>query len=80
VSENIDIPKVAPISRAELIGPILGDLRTLRGMTQAEVAHLLGVSRQSVVALEQGKTTKAVTTVIDAFALFGYQLQPVAEA
>lgn len=73
-----DVLPVAPLARPELVGPVLADLRVAAGMTQAELAEVLGVSRQYVVELEQGKVTRALAVVFEAFGHFGYALQPVA--
>ena len=72
-----DDMKVAPIQRPEILGKIIGDLRALQGMTQAELAERLGVSRQTVIKLEQGQTTRGVEVIVQALAQFGYVLQPV---
>ena len=74
-----DALPVAPLSRPELVGPVIADLRLAAGLTQAELAEVLGVSRQYVVELEQGKVTRALAVVFEAFAHLGYALQPVAD-
>ncbi|MDZ7939219.1 MAG: helix-turn-helix transcriptional regulator [Rhodoferax sp.] len=34
---------------------VLKDLRTARGLTQQQLAEVLGVSRQTVISIESGK-------------------------
>jgi len=77
MSSNPDIITVAPLSRPELIGLVLGELRRANGLTQDQLAKTLGVSRQHVVEVEQGHTTRALELIFNAFAHFGYALQPV---
>ena len=42
-------------TRAEGIGKVLREARKSRGLTQAEIAPTLGVSRSSVAQMENGK-------------------------
>lgn len=52
------------------LGRAIKRLRRARGMTQAALAEWLGVSRQTVVSMEQGGPV-AVTVVMRAIALLG---------
>lgn len=52
------------------LGRAIKRLRNNRGMTQATLAQWCGVSRQTVVALEQGGPV-AVTLALKAIALLG---------
>ncbi|MDR0482434.1 MAG: helix-turn-helix domain-containing protein [Cellulomonadaceae bacterium] len=78
MSGNDDI-HIAPLSRPEFFGRVIGDLRHTQGLTQAQLAQRLGVSRQYVVELEGGRVTRAVEVIVEAFAQLGYVLQPVRE-
>jgi len=45
---------------AEKIVSRLHELRTRAGMTQAEIARLAGVTRQTIIAVEKGNYTPSV--------------------
>ena len=52
------------------LGRAIKRLRRARGMTQASLAEWCGVSRQTVVSMEQGGPV-AVTVALRAFTLLG---------
>ena len=51
--------------------------RRRRGMTQAEFAEFLGVSRAYIIDLEAGRATKQLTRLAAALALLGMDLRAV---
>lgn len=68
--------KIAPIQNADAFGHVIAELRTFKGETQAQLAEELGVNRRYIVDFEQGKATKALLVLVDAFAHYGYVLVP----
>ena len=54
----------APIRDAVTLGHLLVDLRTGAGLTQRELAGMIGVSQRYIVELEQGKQTKSVERLL----------------
>lgn len=56
-------------------------LRALRfaaqEMTQAELANRLGVTRQTVIAIEQGKYSPSLEMAFEIARVFGVQLEDV---
>ncbi len=52
-------------------------LRAERGWSQAELAERLGVSRQTVNALERGKYDPSLPLAFRVFRLFGKQIEEV---
>ena len=54
------------ITTAEDIGAVLRKARVAKGMTQQEVAAMLGVTRQWVASVEAGAPTARLGLVIDA--------------
>jgi putative transcriptional regulator len=43
---------------------IILDLRTTQGVTQQELADAVGVSRQTIIAIEKGNYTPSVTLAL----------------
>ena len=74
------VPKTShPISQPSyralaLFGTLLRAARIERGMSQAQLAGRLGVSRHSVMALEQGSPTLAIGTAFEAAVILGIPL------
>jgi len=53
-------------------------LRTARnGMTQAELAERIGVTRQTVIAIEQGKYSPSLELAFQIAGVFGVRLDDV---
>lgn len=50
--------------------------RLERGLTQAQLADLIGVGRDWVVRLEQGSPRLELSKVLDAFVALGLELTP----
>jgi len=59
------------------LGLVLRDLRRQRGLTQAALAKILGVSRRWVSQVEGAKTNADVTTVLRALKELGAELRVV---
>jgi putative transcriptional regulator len=56
---------------------ILKELRTTRGWSQGDLADALGVSRQSVNALETGKYDPSLPLAFRIARLFGMRIEEV---
>jgi putative transcriptional regulator len=52
-------------------------LRAEQGWSQAELAHRLGVSRQTVNAIETGKYDPSLPLAFDIAALFGLTIEEI---
>ena len=65
----------APINTPADLGRFLRDLRTQEGLTQAQLADELGVSRQYVVVLETGKPNLYSDRLFQALRLLGGHLR-----
>lgn len=65
----------APIYTPADLGRFLRDLRTREGMTQAQLADELGVTRQYVVELETGKPNLYSDRLFHALRLLGGHLR-----
>jgi putative transcriptional regulator len=48
--------------------------RTLKGLNQAELAEKVGVTRQTIVAVESGKYNPTINLCIDICKVLGYTL------
>lgn len=63
--------------------PISNDIRTLRflagEMTQAELGERVGVTRQTIAAIEQGKYSPTLETAFRIAHIFGKPLEEVFE-
>ncbi len=46
-------------------------------MTQAQLAEALDVSRQTIIAIEQGKFNPSVKLALRIAAFFGYQIEDI---
>lgn len=61
--------------------PITNQIRTLRfhtnEMTQAELAEKVGVTRQTVIAIEQGKYSPSLEVAFKISRVFGVGLEDV---
>ena len=61
--------------------PITNNLRTLRfhagEMTQADLAEKVGVTRQTVIAIEQGKYSPSLEVAFKMARVFGVALEEV---
>lgn len=56
---------------------ILPGLRAERGLTQAQLAELLGVSRQTVISLEKGKYDPSLPLAFDIAAVFDRPIEAI---
>lgn len=59
------------VRTARDLGAAVRDARLRKGWTQAEFADRIGVSRQWVIALEQGKASAELGTALRAVAILG---------
>lgn len=57
--------RTARITTPELLGAILREARSRRGLTQRQLAQRLGVSQPYIVQLESGASTKAIERLFD---------------
>jgi putative transcriptional regulator len=53
------------------------DLRTLHGLTQADLADAVGVTRQTVIAIEQGKYSPSLEMAFQISRVLGARLEDV---
>jgi putative transcriptional regulator len=64
-----------------MVSPIRNDIRTLRflagEMTQAELGERVGVTRQTVAAIEQGKYSPTLETAFRIARVFDKRLEDV---
>ena len=65
----------APINTAADLGRFLRDLRVQRGLTQAQLAAELGVTRQYVAEIEQGKPNLYSDRLFQSLRLLGGRLR-----
>jgi putative transcriptional regulator len=56
---------------------VLPGLRAERGLTQAQLAELLGVSRQTVISLEKGKYDPSLPLAFDIAAVFDRPIEQI---
>jgi HTH-type transcriptional regulator/antitoxin HipB len=59
------------VRTARDLGAAVRDARLQKGWTQAELAKRMGVSRQWVISLEQGKASAQLGTALRAVAILG---------
>jgi putative transcriptional regulator len=52
-------------------------LRSKKGLTQEEFAQKIGVSRQTVIAIEKGNYTPSVLLALNIAKVFGVQVEDV---
>ena len=77
MSSSVDIVRMSAyadimiVRTARDLGAAVRDARLQRGWTQAELADRIDVSRQWVIALEHGKATAEVGTVLRAVTALG---------
>jgi len=57
--------RTARIATPELLGAILREARSRRGLTQRQLAERLGVSQPYIVQLESGVPTKAIERLFE---------------
>ena len=81
VSYNVHMAKNAKVHISnhtrrtiKVLADMIAAARKERKMSQSELAHRLGVSRQTVRAIEQGGTTVAIGTVFEAAVIVGIPL------
>lgn len=55
----------------------IGELRSARGWSQAELAHRLGVSRQTVNALERGRYDPSLPLAFTIARVFGTPIEQI---
>ncbi len=56
---------------------ILKSLRSDKGWTQADLASLLGVSRQTIIAIEKGKFDPSLPLAFKASRLFSLPIEQI---
>ena len=56
---------------------IIEQKRKERGMTQQQLAAALGVSRQTIISLENGKYNPSILLAHDIARLFGTQIEDI---
>jgi len=57
----------------------LAELRTAKGWTQQQLADAVGVSRQTVISLEQGRYNPSILLAIRLARTFGTQIEQLFE-
>ena len=62
------------------IAAVIRDTRRRRGLTQLELAHAVGVTRQSVVNLETGRANPTLATVLATLQALGLRLHVTPDA
>ena len=68
-------PLWAPVNTAGDLGRFLRELRLRRGLTQAQLAEELGVTRQYVTEIEQGKSNLYTDRLFHSLRLLGGRLR-----
>lgn len=63
-----------PIRSTEALGRAVRRARLAAGLTQEQLANLGTTSRQAIIAIEQGKETRAMTAVFDLLLSLGLEL------
>lgn len=63
------------IGNSSALGGAIYQRRTDLDLTQADVAHRAGVSRQWIIATEQGKDTAEIGRVLAVIRVLGLQLE-----
>ncbi len=53
------------------------DLRTTQGVTQQELADAVGVSRQTIIAIEKGNYTPSVTLALELATYFDTHVEDI---
>lgn len=53
------------------------ELRTAKGLTQEDLAKILGVSRQTIIAMEKGNYVPSVLLAIKVADYFGKSVQDI---
>lgn len=53
----------------------LKDMRTLRGMTQEELAERVGVSRQTIISIESGRYNPSIMLAYKLAHTFGLRIE-----
>lgn len=56
-------------------GPLIRRARREAGLTQAQLAHRLGISQPAVARLERSQANPTFTTFMDALAATGHELE-----
>ena len=56
--------EMSPAGNAENIGNRVRDLRIERGLTQEQLGQVVGLTRQSIIAIERGRFTPSIHTVL----------------
>jgi putative transcriptional regulator len=56
---------------------LLKDLRAERGMTQADLAERLGVSRQTIIAIEGGRYDPSLPLAFALARVFGRKIEEI---
>ncbi len=62
---------------AEYVSNNVNELRTKIGMTQEELAHICGVSRQTIIAIEKGNYSPSVLLALKISQAFKTPLERV---
>ncbi|HEY43151.1 MAG TPA: helix-turn-helix transcriptional regulator [Anaerolineae bacterium] len=55
---------MSPAGKAENVGNRVRDLRIEQGLTQEELGQVVGLTRQSIIAIERGRFTPSIHTVL----------------
>jgi putative transcriptional regulator len=63
--------------KKEVIINLVNELRTQKGATQEELAEGVGVTRQTVIAIEKGNYTPSVTLALKISKFFNKPLEEI---
>ncbi len=55
---------MSPSGNAEALQNRIREVRTGRGLTQEDLARTVGLTRQSIIAIEKGRFTPSVATAL----------------
>lgn len=64
-----------PLERSAYVINRVRELREQKKLTQQELGHLVGVSRQSIAAIEKGKFDPTVWLAYDLSRVFGISIE-----
>ncbi len=63
--------------KKEIVDNLLSDLRLKKGLTQEELGRLVGVTRQTIIAIEKGNYTPSVFLALKLSSVFRKKIEDI---